>query len=78
MGVRRGRYGAPPPLTSRPAPDMIRRLLIAAVLAPALASAQQPATWKFSGTADAGFVASDGSEYTTERRFYQTAPPSLR
>ena len=29
-------------------------------------------------TADAGFMASDGSEYTTERRFYQTAPPSLR
>jgi phosphonate transport system substrate-binding protein len=29
-------------------------------------------------TADAGFVASDGSEYITERRFYQTAPPSLR
>ncbi len=29
-------------------------------------------------TADAGFVASDGSEYVTERRFYQTAPPSLR
>jgi phosphonate transport system substrate-binding protein len=25
-----------------------------------------------------GFVRSDGSEYTTERRFYQTAPASLR
>jgi phosphonate transport system substrate-binding protein len=29
-------------------------------------------------TADAGFIASDGSEYVTERRFYQTAPASLR
>ena len=29
-------------------------------------------------TADAGFIAADGSEYVTERRFYQTAPASLR
>ena len=29
-------------------------------------------------TADAGFIPSDGSEYVTERRFYQTAPASLR
>ena len=29
-------------------------------------------------TADANFIASDGSEYVTERRFYQTAPASLR
>ncbi len=29
-------------------------------------------------TADVGFIASDGSEYVTERRFYQTAPASLR
>ena len=28
--------------------------------------------------ADTSFVVSDGSEYVTERRFYQTAPPSLR
>jgi len=27
---------------------------------------------------DAGFVASDGSEYEPYRRFYQTAPPQLR
>lgn len=29
-------------------------------------------------TANIGFIASDGSEYVTERRFYQTAPASLR
>ncbi len=29
-------------------------------------------------TADASFVPSDGSEYVTERRFFQTAPPQLR
>ena len=29
-------------------------------------------------TVDASFVPSDGSEYVTERRFFQTAPPSLR
>lgn len=29
-------------------------------------------------TADASFIPSDGSEYVTERRFYQTAPASLR
>ena len=28
--------------------------------------------------ADVDFVASDGSEYATERRFFETAPPSLR
>ena len=29
-------------------------------------------------SADASFVPSDGREYVTERRFYQTAPPQLR
>ena len=29
-------------------------------------------------SADASFVPSDGSEYVTERRFFQTAPPQLR
>ena len=29
-------------------------------------------------TADANFVASDGSEYATYRDFYRTAPASLR
>ena len=29
-------------------------------------------------TADASFIPSDGSEYVTERRFFQTAPPQLR
>lgn len=29
-------------------------------------------------TSDAFFIASDGSEYGTYRKFYLTAPPSLR
>jgi phosphonate transport system substrate-binding protein len=41
-----------------------------AVLQHASAQVRLPAT--------TGFVASDGSEYVTERRFYQTAPASLR
>lgn len=61
--MRRGRYGAPPTFSSHPRPDTFsRRLLPAfAVLAPFLAAAQQPAAWKFSGTADAGFVSATGN-----------------
>jgi putative salt-induced outer membrane protein YdiY len=57
---------------------MIRRLLIAAVLAPALASAQQPATWKFSGTADAGFVSATGNTDVVTTNFGDKVTASFK
>ena len=80
LGTMVGGYNVKPLIDLLDDADVaaVRRAFIGMSRDPVGRSVLQQASQLVGLTADADFVASDGSEYTVERRFYQSAPASLR